>query len=58
MPKIKVLYIAIDSSMGGSTASLLNLIESVRDEVYPIVLFPEEGVGQSCFMERVIVKIK
>lgn len=52
MPKIKVLYIAIDSYMGGSTASLLNLIDSVKDEVYPIVLFPEEGIGQACFMER------
>ena len=52
MSKIKVLYIAIDSYMGGSTASLLNLIDSVKDEVYPIVLFPEEGIGQACFMER------
>ncbi len=52
MEKTLVLYISIDSSLGGSTASLLNLIDSVKDEVYPVVLFPEEGVGQSCFMER------
>lgn len=50
--KIRVLYICIDSSLGGSTASLLNLIDSVKDEVYPIVLFPETGVGQALFEEH------
>lgn len=52
MEKTLVLYISIDSSLGGSTASLLNLLNAVRDKVYPIVLFPEEGVGQACFVER------
>ena len=52
MGKITVLYIAIDSSRGGSTASLLNLIDSVKDGVYPIVLFPGEGVGQAYCVEN------
>jgi glycosyltransferase involved in cell wall biosynthesis len=52
MDKLVVLYICIDSTLGGSTASLLNLIDSVKDEVYPIVLFPEEGVGQAYFAEN------
>jgi len=43
MEKISVLYIASDASGGGSTASLMNLIISLRDEVDPIVLFPYEG---------------
>ena len=37
MNKINVLYIAVDSSMGGSTASLYNLIDAVKNEVNPIV---------------------
>ena len=49
MGRINVLYVCIDSSLGGSTASLFNLIESVRKEVNPIVLFPEEGVGKDYF---------
>ena len=50
--RLIVLYIALDSSMGGSTASLLNLIDSVKDEVRPIVLFPEKGVGQAYFEDN------
>lgn len=49
MKRINVLYICIDSTLGGSTASLFNLIESVKDDVTPIVLFPEEGVGKDFF---------
>ena len=45
MNKIRILYIAIDSSLGGSTASLYNLIDGVKEYVEPIVLFPEHGVG-------------
>lgn len=50
MPKrITVLYICPDPSMGGSSASLLNLIESVRSSVYPIVLFNSKGVAYDAF---------
>lgn len=52
MEKINVLYICIDSSLGGSTASLFNLIDSVKKEVNPIVLFPEEGVGKDYFEQH------
>lgn len=52
MNKITVLYICIDSTMGGSTASLYNLIDSVKKEIYPIVLFPEEGVGYDFFVRH------
>lgn len=47
-----VLYICSDPSMGGSTASLWNLIKSVEDKVYPIVLFPEKGLSFDYFTER------
>lgn len=43
--KPTILYIAVDPSMGGSTASLYNLIDAIRNEVNPIVLFREEGIG-------------
>ena len=43
--KPTILYICIDPSLGGSTASLYNLIESVRNKINPIVLFSEEGDG-------------
>jgi len=38
--------------MGGSTASLWNLIKSVEDKVYPIVLFPEKGQGFEFFTQQ------
>lgn len=50
MEKITVLYVSIDSSMGGSTASLFGLIEGVKDWVYPIVLFPQKGSGYDYFV--------
>ncbi len=49
--RLLVLYICLDSSLGGSTASLYNLIESVKDDVHPIVLFPEIGLGYSFFQK-------
>lgn len=49
---LTVLFICIDPSLGGSTTSLYYLIESVKEEVYSIVLFPEEGVGKSYFEEH------
>lgn len=50
--KITVLYVCVDSSLGGSTASLLNLINSVKNDVHPIVLFPGNGTGYSYFKEN------
>lgn len=47
--KLTVLYVCIDPTMGGSTASLFNLIESVKEEVDPIVLFPRKGVASDFF---------
>lgn len=47
-----ILYIAIDSSLGGSTASLLNLIEGIKDYVNPIVLFPEHGVAYDVYVQH------
>lgn len=47
-----VLYICCDANMGGSTASLLDLIESLKGELHPIVLFPKEGVGIKLFQEH------
>ena len=50
--KIRVLYICIDPSLGGSTASLFNMIDGIRDNVEPIVLFPEIGVGYEHFINH------
>lgn len=50
--KPTILYIAVDPSMGGSTASLYNLIDAMRDEVHPIVLFREEGIGVDYYIEH------
>lgn len=50
--KYRVLYICIDPALGGSTSSLYNLIDSLRDVVEPIVLFPELGVGYQYFINH------
>lgn len=50
--KLTILYICIDQTMGGSTASLYNLIQGVRNEVNPIVLFPSKGAGYDYFVQR------
>lgn len=50
--KIRILYICIDPTLGGSTSSLYNLIDGIRDYVEPIVLFPEKGVGYEHFVEH------
>ena len=52
MEKVTVLYVSIDSSMGGSTASLYNLIDGISDRVSPVVLFPEFGPGYDWFTEH------
>ena len=50
--KIVVLYVCIDSSSGGSTKSLFELIKSVSSSVYPIVLFPERGDGYDFYVSQ------
>lgn len=43
--KPTILYISPDYSMGGSAQSLYNLIDSVKEHVYPIVLLSSKGIG-------------
>ncbi|MDO5340838.1 MAG: glycosyltransferase [Bacteroidia bacterium] len=50
--KLTVLYIAIDPSLGGSTSSLWNMIDSMKEEVNPIVIFPSVGVGYDFLKEH------
>lgn len=50
--KIRILFICIDPTLGGSTSSLYNLIDGIRDYVNPIVLFPAKGVGYEHFVEH------
>ena len=50
--KPTILYVAIDSTMAGSTASLYNLIDAIKEDVNAIVLFREEGVGVDFFREH------
>lgn len=49
---ITVLYICPDPTMGGSTQSLLDLIESVKGYVRPIVLLLREDSAYKAFRER------
>ena len=49
---ITVLYICPDPTLGGSTQSLLDLIESVKDSVKPIVLFLREDSAYKVFRDR------
>ena len=49
---ITVLYICPDATLGGSTQSLLDLIESVKDSVKPIVLFLREDSAYEVFCKR------
>ncbi len=50
--KIRILYIAIDHTLGGSTASLYNLIDGIREYIEPIVLFPNGGTGYEFFINH------
>lgn len=50
--KITVLYVCIDPTLGGSVLSLYSLIESVKEQVSPIVLFPEKGAGSDFFASK------
>ena len=50
--KLNILYIAIDPSLGGSTASLYNLICSTKDNINPIVLMPHKGTGYDFFVQK------
>ena len=49
---VSVLYICPDPIMGGSTQSLLDLIESVKDYVKPVVLFVREDIASKTFRDR------
>lgn len=50
--RLTILYICVDPSMGGSTVSLFSLIESVKDQIYPIVLFSAQGKGYEYFTKN------
>lgn len=50
--RITILYICVDSTLGGSTASLYNMIDGIREYINPIVLFPQEGVGYYYFKQN------
>ena len=47
-----VLYICPDSTMGGSTRSLLSMIESTRESLKPVVLFMYDGIACKVFREQ------
>lgn len=49
---LNILYICPDSTMGGSTHSLLSMIESTRDSVKPVVLFMYDGIACKVFRDR------
>lgn len=50
--KLNILYIAIDGNLGGSTRSLYNLIDSIKDRIYPIVLFGAYGTGYDYYKQK------
>lgn len=55
--KLIVLYICPDETLGGSTRSLLNMIQATKDMVSPIVLFSSEGVASAEFRRNGIETI-
>ena len=52
MNRLTVLYVCPDHTMGGSTRSLLDLIISVKANVYPIVLFSSKDVAYNTFVKN------
>lgn len=50
--KITVLYVCLDETLGGSTQSLLDLIESISPEIEPIVIVPRLGLAYEEFISR------
>ena len=55
--KLNILYICPDETLGGSTRSLLNMLQAIKDDVYPIVLFSAEGVASEDFKRNGIETI-
>lgn len=47
--RLTVLYICPDETLGGSTRSLLNMIQATKNIVSPIVLFSSEGLASEEF---------
>ena len=45
MKKLSVLYVCPDPGLGGSTRSLIQMIESLRESVDPTVLLPREELA-------------
>lgn len=54
---IEVFYICPDETLGGSTRSLLNMLQATHDTVHPIVLFNTEGVAPEEFRRNGIETI-
>ena len=50
--KITILYLCSDSSLGGSTQSLFNLINSVKEYVTPVVLVTQQGPAYDLFVKE------
>lgn len=48
--RLSVLFVCIDHTLGGSTLSLFELIESIKPFINPIVLFPKYGFGYDLFI--------
>lgn len=52
--KPTILYLNIDENLGGSTQSLLDLIRSIKEQVNPIVLVPQQGLAYDTFIKEEI----
>lgn len=50
--KLSILYLCSDSSLGGSTQSLFNLINSVKEHIVPIVLVTQNGPAYNFFIKE------
>ncbi len=49
--RITILYVCPDASLGGSTQSMINMIESIREIIKPIVLLPSQDTAYNYLME-------
>lgn len=50
--RMTVVYVCIDPTLGGSSKSLFDMIQSVKEQVCPVVLFPQDGEAFDFFMNH------
>lgn len=55
MNKLRIMYISNEAGLGGAMQSLVDMLVSLKDYVYPVVILPSEGTAESLLEERKIL---